>query len=89
MPTTKLTLSAEKEIIELARSQAKREGISISAMFSNFVRAKNRKIKKSKYGPLTRQMLEIGNEASRKISKNKTDRELLEEALAEKYGVEL
>ena len=89
MPATKLTLSADMEIIELAREQAKREGISISAMFSNFVRAKNQKREKSKYGPLTRRMLEIGDEASRKIPKNKTDRELIEEALAEKYGVEL
>ena len=89
MPLTKLTLSTEKEIIELARAQAKSEGISISAMFSNFVRAKNQKKVKAKYGPLTRRMLEIGDEFSRKIPKNKSDRELLEEALAEKYGVEL
>jgi hypothetical protein len=89
MSTTKLTLSTDEQIIALAREQSKREGISISAMFSNFIRAKASKKKIVKYGPLTRQMLAIGQEASKKIPKNKTDKELLEESLAEKYGIDL
>ena len=86
---TKLTLSADVGIVALAKAQAKREGVSISAMFSNFVRAKAHKRELGKYGPQTRQMLEIGKRVSKKLPKGKTDRELLEEALAEKYGIQL
>ena len=64
MPRTrKLTLTATPEVIALAEAQAKNEGTSISAMFANFVMAKEkmskrhtRKRSKSTIGPLTRSL---------------------------------
>lgn len=88
MSMTKLTLSADKAVIELAKEQARRDGISISAMFSCFIhaRAQLKEKKAIKPGPLTHQAMEIGRKAS-KIPTNISDRELIEEALAEKYKV--
>ena len=62
MPRTrKLTLTATPEVIALAEAQAKNEGTSISAMFANFVMAKEKMSKrhtrthsKTPIGPLTR-----------------------------------
>ena len=89
MSMTKLTLSADEHIIALAKKQARQDGLSLSAMFSSFIRARSRQ-KKSKLviGPLTRQALEIGQKYSNKKS-IQADDELVEEALAEKYGLEL
>ena len=42
MTMSKLTLTAPKEIIAMAEEQARRENTSISAMFVNFVKSKNR-----------------------------------------------
>ena len=64
MPRTrKLTLTATPEVIALAEAQAKNEGTSISAMFANFVMAKEKMSKrhtrtrsKSTIGPLTRSL---------------------------------
>ncbi len=90
MSMTKLTLSADKAIIELAREQARRDGTSISAMFSGFIhaRAQLKKKKSIKPGPLARQAMEIGLKSS-KIPTTISDREILEEALAEKYRIKL
>jgi hypothetical protein len=85
---TKLTLSADKEIIELAREQALLDGTSISAMFSGFIHARARlKNEKSiRLGPLARQAMGIGRKAS-KVTTGFSDRALLEKALTEKYGM--
>ncbi len=64
MPRTrKLTLTATPEVIALAEAQAKNEGTSISAMFANFVMAKEKMSKrhtrtrsKSTIGPLTKSL---------------------------------
>ena len=42
MTMSKLTLTAPKEIIAMAEEQARRENTSISAMFVNFIKSKNR-----------------------------------------------
>lgn len=88
MSMTKLTLSADRAVIELAREQARQDGISISAMFSGFIhaRAQLREKKSIRLGPLARQAMEIGRNAP-KVPINISDRELIEEALAEKYKV--
>ena len=40
--TRKLTLTAAPEVISLAEEQARNEGTSISAMFANFILAKEK-----------------------------------------------
>ena len=64
--TRKLTLTATPEVIALAKSQAKNEGTSISAMFADFVMAKEKRSErstrtrsKSTIGPLTRSLTGI------------------------------
>ena len=89
MSMTKLTLSADKRIIEQAKELAREDGTSVSAMFSEFIRARGlrKRRKPTVPGPLTRQALGIGKKASN-ASPNKPDKELLEDALVEKYGPE-
>ena len=83
----KLTLSADKDVIALARKLAEREGVSISALFAGFVRARAQKLSfsRAKLGPLTRKALALSR---RSDSSDKSDREALEEALTEKYGID-
>ncbi|MBI2192677.1 MAG: hypothetical protein HYU36_11910 [Planctomycetes bacterium] len=82
MRTTKLTLSADKELIEAAKELAENEGTSLSSMFSRFLRAvlAGRRNQKQP-GPLTRKATGLV-----KLPPSKSDRELLEEALADKYA---
>lgn len=89
MSLTKLTLSVDKKIIALAKEQARQDGISVSAMFSGFVRARSqrKKEKPTTPGPLTRQALDIGRKASRSTAR-KSDKELIGKALTEKYGID-
>ena len=83
----KLTLSADEDVIAMARKLAKREGISISALFAGFIRARAQRISPSRIslGPLTKQALAISRKAGRS---DESDREAVEEALNEKYGIE-
>ncbi|MBI4612563.1 MAG: hypothetical protein HY720_03040 [Planctomycetes bacterium] len=81
MRTTKLTLSADKELVEEAKELAQEEGTSLSSMFSRFLRAVLAERRKpSSPGPLTRKATGLV-----KLPRNKSDRELLQEALAGKY----
>jgi Family of unknown function (DUF6364) len=81
MPLTKLTLSADKALIKQAKELAVREGTSLSSMFSRFLRAVLAgNHKKHRPGPVTRRATGLA-----KLPANKSDRELLEDALAEKY----
>ncbi len=82
MRMTKLTLSADKGLIEEAKELAAKEGTSLSSMFSRFLRAvlAGRR-KHPQAGPLTRKATGLV-----KLPANKSDRELLEEALADKHG---
>jgi hypothetical protein len=80
---TKLTLSADKDTIRRAKRLAAERKTSVSALFANWVRAIDRKdANPASIGPLTRQATGLA-----KVPPNKTDRQLIEEALAEKYGI--
>ena len=84
MATVKLTLSADEKVVRKARQLARKNKTSISAMFSRLVLAmsKHEEMRpEEELGPLTRQALGMV-----KLPPGKTDRELLEEALMEKYG---
>jgi len=83
MRMTKLTLSADKELIEEAKQLAAQEGTSLSSMFARFLRAvlMGRK-KKGTPGPITAKARGLV-----KLPAHKSDRELLEDALAEKHGL--
>ena len=84
MGTTKLTLSADEKVIRKARQLARKNHTSISAMFSRLVLAMSRRGElkpQPELGPLTRRALGLV-----KLPPGKRDREILEEALMEKYG---
>jgi hypothetical protein len=84
MSTTKLTLSADKNLIELARKIAKQDGVSISAAFTGYIMARAKKGGKLKIpqGPLTRK---LGGMV--KTPKGWNERKALETVLAQKYGL--
>jgi len=78
---TKLTLSVDERVVKEAKRLAKRSGRSVSAMFSQFVRAMGRGERRSPaIGPLTRKASGLAS-----VPKGKSEREVLEEALLEKY----
>jgi len=80
----KLTLSIDEEVIDQAKRIAERRGTSVSAMFTQFVNAvsgKGPSPRNRRSAPLTRNAIGLV-----KLPKNKTDRVLIEEALAERYG---
>jgi hypothetical protein len=80
----KLTLSADEEIIEQAKRIAERERTSVSAMFARFVRSVGRRDKRAKDIPAN----SIATRATGFLAlpKGKTPRDVLAEALLEKYG---
>ena len=90
MPRTrKLTLTATPEVIALAEAQAKNEGTSISAMFANFVMAKEKKSKrhtrtrsKSTIGPLTKSLSGIV-----RLPDDFDEKEFMSRVLMEKHGL--
>jgi hypothetical protein len=76
----KLTLSADKRVIEKAKRLAEERGTSVSAMFSQFVDSLNsssRTVRKS--APITRRLRGVA-----KVSAEKSDRELFEAAITAK-----
>ena len=81
--TTKLTLSAEREVVKKVKRLAQEQGTSVSAIFDRFARS----ITSSPAEP--RPIGRITRKASGMVSlpKSKTDRQLLEEALLERYGL--
>jgi hypothetical protein len=82
MRMTKLTLSAEKELIKEAKELAQKEGTSLSSMFSRFLRAILAGRRKNKPpGPLTRRATGLV-----KLPAGRSDRDLLQQALDEKYN---
>jgi len=81
---TKLTLSVDEGVVAQAKRLAKQRGTSVSAMFSQLVRSMSQEDRGSqKLGPLARKASGLAAAPS-----NKPDREVLEEALLEKYGLE-
>ncbi len=79
----KLTLSMDEEVIEQAKKIAAEQGTSVSAMFSRLVRAMAHKPgREIEIGPITRKLTGIIS-----LPEGKTDRELITEALMDKYGL--
>jgi len=82
MPAAKLTLSADKDLIERAKELASEEGTSLSSMFARFLEARLRgQRKRPEAGPLTRKATGLVS-----LPAGKTDRELLEDALAKEHA---
>jgi len=81
---TKLTLTLEKEIIEIAKAYAKEKGQSLSEMVENYfklVTIDRRKIKPKELSPRIRRLRGI-IKVTEKIDYKKT----LTEELSKKYG---
>ena len=84
MGTKKLTLSAPDDVIKDAKRIAAKNGTSVSAMFVRLLSAMAGSDVESDValGPVTRKATGIMN-----LSGGRSERELLEEALEEKYGI--
>ena len=89
MTTAKLTLSAEKDVIDIARKMAIAENTSISAMFVGFIKAKSRTRKPSfsSFAPNTRNAIELGRELGDSLPTDFDYKKELADAISEKYGV--
>jgi hypothetical protein len=82
MKTSKLTLSADKDLIRQAKKLAAENGTSVSAMFSGVLRAMGRNSKlQEPPAPLTRKATGLI-----RLPSAAEDERLLEDALAAKYG---
>ncbi len=86
MTMSKLTLTAPKEIIAMAEEQARRENTSISAMFVNFVKAKNyisaEQRAHREIAPITKSLTAIV-----KLPENFDERDFMTDILSEKHGL--
>ena len=86
MTMSKLTLTAPKEIIAMAEEQARRENTSISAMFVNFVKSKNRILSEQRapreIAPITKSLTAIV-----KLPENFDERDFMTDILSEKHGL--
>ena len=81
---TKLTLSVEEATVARAKEIAHANGTSVSAMFSQFVKSMDSPLPQDfKIGPITRKLTGIA-----KLPPGKDYKEVLSDALAEKYGVD-
>ena len=81
MSMTKLTLSADDEVVAQAKRLAKESGTSVSSMFARFVAAAaSVRSRCGEPAPLTRRATGIVA-----LPAGRSDRELVEEALAERY----
>ena len=80
---TKLTLSADKEVVRKIKRLARDQGTSVSAIFDRLARSLTQEPRPPRtLGPLTQKA-----SGMIKYSGTKTDRQLIEEALLEKYGL--
>lgn len=76
---TKLTLTIEKEVIEIAKEYAKEKGLSLSEMVENYfklITVNRRKIKPKQISPRVRKLRGIIN-----TSENFDDKQILTEEL--------
>ncbi len=79
---TKLTLSVDEEVVAQAKRLAKENGRSVSAMFSQYVRATAGQGKRRlRIGPITRRMSGIIS-----LPEGKTFDDVLADALQDEYG---
>lgn len=82
---TKLTLTMEKEVIEIAKEYAKEKGQSLSEIVENyfkFITLKRMKIKEEQLSPKVRKLRGIIN-----TEENLDYKEILVEELSKKYGI--
>lgn len=78
----KLTLNADPEVIADAKRIAGETGTSVSSLFERFIRLlARRRPQRAKIGPLTRRATGVV-----KLPRGKSDRDIVAEALADKYG---
>jgi hypothetical protein len=83
MPVSKLTLTADKEIIKRAKKLAAQNGTSVSAIFSRMIIAMTQEWKThNPPGPLTLKATGLIHMSS----SEKDEDQLLEDALVRKYG---
>jgi hypothetical protein len=85
----KLTLTAEPEVIDMAKRLAEDRGTSVSAMFSQLIRtmAGRGSGAMADIGPITRRLTGIAKPRRGNMkSRGKTDRQLLEDALIQRYS---
>lgn len=79
----KLTLNADAKVINRAKRLAQEHGISVSAMFARYIQSMRHAAEgdTGRLGPLTRKATGLV-----KLPGGKTDRQLIESALAQRYG---
>lgn len=86
MTMSKLTLTAPKEIIAMAEEQARRENTSISAMFVNFIKSKNRfsaeRYATREIAPITKSLTGIVQ-----LPKEFDEKDFMSDVLSEKHGL--
>ncbi len=82
MPQSKLTLSADRNLIEEAKKLAAEDGTSLSALFSRVLRAMTRRrVSQEAVGPITRKATGLV-----RLPRAARDERLLEDALAQKHA---
>jgi hypothetical protein len=84
-PVKKLTLSADDDVVRKAKHLARRNKTSVSAMFSRFVRSLSEPRQSGDDIPPDSIAARVTGIMS--LPKGKTPRDVLTEALMEKYGV--
>jgi hypothetical protein len=80
----KLTLSAGRDVIEKAKRLAEERGTSVSALFSRYIESiddSGSRRPPGKMAPVTRRLRGLA-----RVSPERSDRELFEDALLEKHG---
>ncbi len=79
----KLTLTAEPEVIDMAKKLAEARGTSVSGMFSQLIRAMGtpHARRSTPIGSITKRLTGIARPPRRK-----TDRRLLEDALIQRFA---
>ncbi|HTV47800.1 MAG TPA: DUF6364 family protein [Phycisphaerae bacterium] len=77
----KLTLSADSEIIDLAKKLARKRGTSVSNMFSQYVRSMESGGRRVSLTPLTRRASGLI-----RLPHGKSDRQLIQEAITARHG---
>ena len=83
MPATKLTLSVDRALIERAKEFARKEGTSLSSIVSRFLESLVAdEIPTARPGPLTKAATGLVN-----LPDDISDKDLVEDALVDKYGV--
>ncbi|MCX6384482.1 MAG: DUF6364 family protein [Actinobacteria bacterium] len=78
--TTKLTLTLDNKIIEAAKTYAKKNNMSLSGINELYFKTLSSEINNNKIPPITKELSGIA-----RFTATKSDKELLEEALNERF----